>query len=190
MFCVLYFFFFRRSAWKQRPKWKLWKRSELELCDVVWWWLMWTGCYPSWAFSFFFFFSFRFVFRRILFFLSWPCKTFSWPCKMSRRVCCLCLLFWSKLCVRIISCRAWPAFLLVAAQLIFSFLVYPSWAVPQLFDEVNYMKPTIANFHQTQGPVCNKHYLNSSLVHAIKFNLGQGNADCVCGPPCHHIEKE
>lgn len=55
VFCI---FFFRRSAWKQRPKWKLWKRSELELCDVVWWWLMWTGCYPSWAFSFFFFFRF------------------------------------------------------------------------------------------------------------------------------------
>ncbi|KAL6292924.1 hypothetical protein ACE6H2_001066 [Prunus campanulata] len=43
------------------------------------------------------------------------------------------------------------------------------------------MKPTIANSHQTQGPVCNTHYLNSSLVHAIKFDLGQGNADCVCG---------
>ncbi|ONI27941.1 hypothetical protein PRUPE_1G112500 [Prunus persica] len=54
------------------------------------------------------------------------------------------------------------------------------------------MKPTIANFHKTQGPVCNKHYLNSSLVHAIKFHLGQGNADCVCvcGPPCVIIEKE
>jgi len=60
---------------------------------------------------------------------SWPCKTFSWPCKTSHPICFLCFCFCGRPYIRIHWYRVSSPSFPVATQLIFSFLVYPSWAV-------------------------------------------------------------
>ena len=61
---------------------------------------------------------------------SWPCKTFSWPCKTSHPISSLCFCFCGRPCITIHWYRVWSPSFPVTTQLILSFLVYPSWAVP------------------------------------------------------------
>lgn len=70
---------------------------------------------------------------------SWPCKTFSWPCKTSHPTCFLCFCFCGRPYITIHWYRVWSPSFPVATQLILSFLVYPSWAVPIL---ANHYAPT------------------------------------------------
>jgi len=84
---------------------------------------MLIGCYPTWAFSLLYLLHLFFLFS------SWPCKTFSWPCKTLFFVLHFCffnchLLYIETLWYRFLTI-SFPIFI----QLIFSFLIYPSWAV-------------------------------------------------------------
>lgn len=90
------------------------------------------GCYPIWAF---FVVEFFFICFLLFFFLSvssWPCKTFSWPCKTPfvTGSCWYSFLFGYHF--NLVWWWTYPPSFYVCAQLIFSFLVYPSWAVHTL----------------------------------------------------------
>lgn len=87
-------------------------------------------------FFFSYFFLFSFLTCCLLFFFlsvsSWPCKTFSWPCKTPFVVGVFYFPFHFGCYVRLFWWRTHPLFFSVPVHLTFSFLVYPSWAVPTL----------------------------------------------------------
>ena len=83
--------------------------------------------------------SWPFLFQFLSSKSSWPCKTFSWPCKTPPRVCYLCVISDRRFYVRVHGHRVSSPCLPIPGQLIFSFLVYPSWAF-----FINYFK--ILNF--------------------------------------------
>lgn len=116
------------------------------------WFILITGCYPTWAFFSPYLLSslhspllhppplpppHKFSLLPPALFVcfwftrgfSWPCKTFSWPCKTQCCLLCLCDSCLCKPYTRIYWGRVLLVLFFVPAQLMFSFLVYPSWAI-------------------------------------------------------------
>lgn len=133
-----------------------------------------TGCYPPWAFyptsffiqSIFIFFS---LFILFIFPSSWPCKTFSWPCKTPLCVCYLYFLIFQGFYIEIHRYRIQSPPIPVSVQLIFSFLVYPSWAVWNYPVIVSYISPKKVCYSSLESLLAFMQAMETSIATWVTF---------------------